>query len=159
MRTSSDAGIASPSSSAVVRRDPRPWLSSWLSATPHRQETLNPKVQGSTLCASTINGGFEFKSTPYLGVADAMCHAQPLFDSLTDSLTNSCSALERRWTVPILNSAKALGPRARKSQSPRTPAYAKYSRRSVGASASAARNGAWLITSRCAAETDRRVAS
>jgi hypothetical protein len=44
---------------------------------------------------STIKGGFEFKSTQYLGVGDAMCHAQPLFDSLTDSLTNGFSAPER----------------------------------------------------------------
>jgi hypothetical protein len=32
------------------------------------QGTLNPKVQGSTPCASTIDGGVEFKSTPYLGL-------------------------------------------------------------------------------------------
>ena len=48
--------------------------------------TLNPKVQGSTPCASTIHGGFEFQSTPYLGVGDAACHAQWLFDSLSDRL-------------------------------------------------------------------------
>jgi hypothetical protein len=39
-----------------------------------RQGTLNPKVQGSIPCASTTDSGVEFKSTPYLGVADAMCH-------------------------------------------------------------------------------------
>jgi len=44
---------------------------------------------------STIKGGFEFKSTQCLGVADAMCHAPPLFDSLTDSLMNGLSAPER----------------------------------------------------------------
>ncbi len=38
-------------------------------------ESLNPKVQGSTPCASTIDGGVKFKSTPYLWVTDAMCHA------------------------------------------------------------------------------------
>jgi hypothetical protein len=38
------------------------------------REPLNPKVQGSIPCASTTDSGFEFKSTLYLGVADAMCH-------------------------------------------------------------------------------------
>ena len=48
--------------------------------------TLNPKVQGSTPCASTIDGGSEFKSTSYLAFDDAKSHAQTLVDSLSDSL-------------------------------------------------------------------------
>jgi hypothetical protein len=52
-----------------------------------------PKVD-----TSTTHGGFEFKSTPYLVAADAMCHAHALFDSFSDSLTNTSCASEPRCT-------------------------------------------------------------
>jgi hypothetical protein len=64
------------------------------------QGTLNPKVQGSTPCASTIKGEhhqgrIRVQIDPISRVADAMCNAQPLFGSLTDSVTNGFSAPER----------------------------------------------------------------
>jgi len=90
VRGSSTACFRIPGSSVVVRCRPASWLSSWLSATAWTG-ALNPKVQGSTPCASTIMRWVSAVTHPDVGVDLARCLSSAAFDTLFDTLSTAVS--------------------------------------------------------------------